>query len=745
MVENNYINEQLLKRIESEQNVKRTQIKAVLQLIEDGGTVPFIARYRKEVTGGLDEEQIRAIYQEWDYGQKLADRKQDIMRLIEEKGKLTAELKAEIINSNKLSELEDIYRPYKEKKKTRATDAKRRGLEPLADYLLSFPTEGDVEAEASKYITTEITEELEKEGLVVKDVAEALQGAKDIIAEVVSDDARYRKWIRGFYERKAVLSSSVKDEKLDEKKVYEMYYEYEEPISEIKHHRVLAINRGENDKVLKVAIKEDIDKVLNFLNRHIITTDGSITEVIVKEAIEDGYKRLIKNSIEREIRADLKEKAENQAIHVFAENLKNYLLTPPMKGKVVLGVDPAYRTGCKLAVVDTTGKVLEIGVIYPNQKNKDEEVKPERIEKSKNTIKDLIKKYNVEIIAIGNGTASRETESFIAETLKESDKPVEYIIVNEAGASIYSASDLAREEFPDFEVEQRSAVSIARRLQDPLSELVKIDPKSIGVGQYQYDVTQSKLTESLDFVVSSAVNAVGVNINSASVSLLQRVAGLNVRNAKSIVEYRDENGEFTNREEIKSVKGFGPKTLEQSLGFLRIPDGNEKLDMTGIHPESYPQADKILNKLGFTKNDIGTDGLVEAINALTKDNKKALIKQLEIGEYTFNDILDDLSAPLRDPRDNFDKPILRKDALHLEDLLPGMELQGTVRNVVDFGVFVDCGVKEDGLVHISKIKKGYIKHPLDVLSVGQIVKVWVVSVDVPKGRLELTMIDPTKE
>lgn len=742
MVENNYINEQLLKRIQAEQNVKIAQIKAVLQLIEEGGTVPFIARYRKEATGGLDEEQIRAIYQEWDYGQKLIERKQDIMRLIEEKGKLTEELKTEIINANKLSELEDIYRPYKEKKKTRATDAKRKGLEPLAEFLLSFPLEGNVEEEAAKYITKEITEELEKEGLVVKDVNEALQGARDIIAEIVSDDARYRKWIRGFFERKAVISSTVKDASLDEKKVYEMYYEYEEPIADIKHHRVLALNRGENDKVLRVSLKEDVDKVLNFLNRHIITVEGSISEEQIKAAIEDGYKRLIRNSIEREIRADLKEKAENQAIHVFSENLKNYLLTPPMKGKVVLGIDPAYRTGCKMAVVDATGKVLDIGVMYPHQKSKEENVPIERVQQAKAIMKDLITKYGVKIIAIGNGTASRETEALVAEFIKELDEKVDYIIVNEAGASIYSASDLAREEFPDFEVEQRSAVSIARRLQDPLSELVKIDPKSIGVGQYQYDVTQSKLTESLDFVVSSAVNAVGVNINSASVSLLQRVSGLNARSAKSIVEYRDENGEFNNREEIKNIKGLGPKTLEQSLGFLRIPNGNEKLDMTGIHPESYAHAEKILEKLGFTKNDIGSEALVEAIKNV---NRKDLLKELEIGEYTFNDILDDLIAPLRDPRDKFDKPVLRQDALHLEDLIPGMELQGTVRNVVDFGVFVDCGVKEDGLVHISKIKKGYIKHPLDVLSVGEIVKVWVVSVDVNKGRLELTMIDPTKK
>lgn len=741
MLENNYINEKLLKKIETEQNVKVKQIKAVLQLIEEGGTVPFIARYRKEATGGLDEEQIRTIYQEWEYGQKLAERKQDIMRLIEEKGKLTPELKESIISASKLSELEDIYRPYKEKKKTRATTAKKKGLEPLAEYLLSFPLEGDVEAEARKYVTTEITEELEKEKLVVKDEADALQGAMDIIAEMVSDDARFRKWIRGFFERNALICSEIKDDAVDEKKVYEMYYHYEEPISEIKHHRVLAMNRGESEKVLRVYISEDVEKILNFLNVRIIKNEESITAEYVRKAVEDAYKRLIKPSIEREVRADLKEKAEDQAIHVFSENLRNYLLTPPIKGVVVLGVDPAYRTGCKLAVVDETGKVLEKGVIYPHQKSIEETVSQERYEKSKETVLNLINKHNVKVIAIGNGTASRETEAFIADTLKGVDG-VEYVIVNEAGASVYSASELAREEFPDFEVEERSAVSIARRLQDPLSELVKIDPKSIGVGQYQYDVSQAKLTESLNFVVESAVNSVGVNINNASVPLLQRVSGLNLRSAKQIVKYRDEHGQFNNREEIANIKGIGPKTIEQAIGFLRIPDGEEKLDITAIHPESYPVANAILEKLGFTKDAIGTDELVEAIK---NADRKKLREGLDIGEYTFNDILDAFVAPLRDPRDELPKPILRKDVLNLEDLTPGMELQGTVRNVIDFGVFVDCGVKEDGLVHISKISKNYIKHPLDVLSVGDIVTVWVVSVDVHKGRLELTMINPNEQ
>lgn len=739
MVENNYINEHLLKKISEEQNVKVAQIQAVLKLIEEGGTVPFIARYRKEATGGLDEEQIRAIYQEWDYGQKLAERKEAVMRLIEEKGKLTEEIKNEIIKAQKLTEVEDIYRPYKEKKKTRATEAKRKGLEPLAEYLLSFPTEGDVLEEAKKYITTEVTEELEKEKLIVKDEAEALQGAKDIIAEMVSDEPRYRKWIRNFYERYANISSTVRDESLDEKRVYEMYYNYSEPVSTIKHHRVLALNRGETEKVLRVGIEEDIERVLRFLNRNTITNTNSITTVYVQEAIEDSYKRLIKPSVEREIRAELKEKAEDQAIKVFMENLKNYLLTPPMKGKVVLGVDPAYRTGCKLAVVDETGKVLDKGVIFPNQTRKNAEVSEESFDRSAKTVLDLIDKYEIEVIAIGNGTASRETEAFVAETLKLTDKEVHYIIVNEAGASVYSASDLAREEFPDFQVEERSAVSIARRLQDPLAELVKIDPKSIGVGQYQYDVTQSKLNESLDFVVSSAVNKVGVNINSASVPLLQRVSGLNARFAKLIVNFRNENGSFVNREELKNIKGIGPKTLEQAYGFLRIPDGNEKLDMTGIHPESYEIAEKILERLSFTKDDIGSE---ELITAIKKADRRELREGLDVGEYTFDDILDAFVAPLRDPRDSFDKPILRSDVLKLEDLKPGMELQGTVRNVVDFGAFVDCGVKEDGLVHLSRMSKEYIRRPQDKVSVGQIVKVWVVSVEPMKGRVELSMIPP---
>ncbi len=752
MEENNYINEALLAKISKEQNVKVVQINAVLGLIEQGATVPFIARYRKEVTGNLDEEQIRAIYQEWEYGQKLAARKEDVMRLIEEKGKLTEEIKQAIIVATKLSEIEDIYRPFKEKKKTRATDAKKKGLDPLAEYLLSFPTEGNVEEEASKYVTNldgkteEEIEAMKKEGLIVKNVQEALQGAKDIIAEMVSDEPRYRTWIRNNFINFGKMKSEVKDESLDEKHVYEMYYNYEEPIKTIKLHRILALNRAEAEKVIKVSIVENRDFVIMYIEKDKIGDENmkSLTAPYVQEACEDAYDRLIKPAIVREIRADLKDKAEDQAIHIFGENLRNYLLQAPMKGKTVLGVDPAYRTGCKLCVVDDTGKVLEKSVMYPHQKQKGEVVPPGRYENAINIFLDLVERYNVEVVAIGNGTASRETEAFVAEQLKRVSRPVKYIIVNEAGASVYSASDLAREEFPDYSVEERSAVSIARRLQDPLSELVKIEPKAIGVGQYQHDVTQSKLTESLDFVVETAVNQVGVNINTASVSLLQYVAGLNAGAAKKIVAYRDANGRFVTREDIK-VKGVGPKALEQAIGFLRIVDGTEPLDMTAIHPESYEVAKAILTKLGFTTSDLGKAELVEKVKALTDEDKKALITELNVGEYTLNDILDAFVSPLRDPRDEIEAPVLRSDVLHLEDLKPGMELQGTVRNVVDFGAFVDCGVKDDGLVHISKMSKGYIKHPLDAVSVGQIVKVWVLDVDLKKSRLQLTMIDPNEK
>ena len=743
-MENNYVEDILLGKISRELNIRVGQIRAVLKLIEEGSTVPFIARYRKEVTGNLDEEQIRAIYQEWEYGQKLYERKEAILKAIEQKGKLTDEIREAILNSNKLSEIEDIYRPFKEKKKTRATDAKNKGLEPLAEYLLAFALDANPEVEALKYVTPEEerTEEAKKEGKIVKNVNEALQGAEDIIAEIVSDEPKYRQFLRQNFEESASIKTEVKDAELDEKAVYEMYYNYEEPIKQIKLHRVLAINRGENEKVLKVTIVENYDLIMNYFYNEIIKENDSPCTPYVKLAIEDAYKRLIKPSIDREIRSDLKDKAENQAILIFGENLRNYLLQQPIKGKVVLGVDPAYRTGCKLAVVSETGKFLDKDVMYPHQKNPGEKVPQGRIDNAKYLLKFLIKTYGVELVTIGNGTASRETESFVSETLKEyeseSGKQVKYIIVNEAGASVYSASDLARDEFPDFSVEERSAVSIARRIQDPLAELVKIEPKAIGVGQYQHDVTQSKLTESLNFVVETAVNKVGVNVNTASVSLLKYVAGLNAGTAKKLVAYRDENGPYKTRKELK-IKGVGDKALEQAIGFLRILEGDEPLDITPIHPESYEVARKILEKLGFTTADLGSKGLQEAVNNV---DRAALVKELEVGEYTLNDILDAFVAPQRDPRETVDAPILRSDVLHLEDLKPGMELQGTVRNVVDFGAFVDCGVKDDGLVHVSKMSSGYIKHPLDAVSVGQIVKVWVLEVDLKKHRLQLTMIDP---
>lgn len=743
-MENNYVEDILLGKISRELSIRVGQIRAVLKLIEEGSTVPFIARYRKEVTGNLDEEQIRAIYQEWEYGQKLYERKEAIMKAIEQKGKLTDELKEAILNSNKLSEIEDIYRPFKEKKKTRATDAKNKGLEPLALYLLEFALDADPILEASKYVTPEElrTEEAKKEGKIVKNEAEALQGAQDIIAEMVSDEPKHRTFLRKNFEETAKIKSDVKDAEGDEKSVYEMYYDYEEPIKQIKLHRVLALNRGENEKILKVAIVENYDFIMTYFMNEIIKNPDSPTVPYVKLAVEDAYKRLIKPAIDREIRSDLKEKAENQAIMIFGENLRNYLLQPPMKGKVVLGVDPAYRTGCKMAVVDATGKFLDKDVMYPHQKNKGEKVPEGRIDNAKYLMKFFLKQYNVEVVTIGNGTASRETESFVSETLKEYEnetgKAVKYIIVNEAGASVYSASDLAREEFPDFSVEERSAVSIARRLQDPLAELVKIEPKAIGVGQYQHDVTQAKLADSLNLVVETAVNKVGVNVNTASVSLLKYVAGLNAGTAKKLVAYRDENGPFKTRDELK-IKGVGQKALEQAIGFLRILEGNEPLDVTPIHPESYETARSILAKLGFSTQDLGTDALKEAVNNV---DRKALIDELSVGEYTLNDILDAFIAPARDPREEIDAPILRSDVLHLEDLKPGMELQGTVRNVVDFGAFVDCGVKDDGLVHISKMSNGYIKHPLEAVSVGQIVKVWVLDVDLKKHRLQLTMIDP---
>lgn len=715
--------ETILKMIATEQALSFKSVKNVISLLEDGNTVPFIARYRKEQTGALDEVQIRNIMERWNYIQNLEQRKIEVVRLIEEQGKLTPELKQQIEGSLKLQEVEDLYRPYKQKRRTKATVAKEKGLEPLAEWILTFPTTGSLEAKAKEFLS---------EDLEVMTVEDALSGAKDIIAEVISDDADGRKWIRSETFKSSVIESSVKDAEKDEKNVYEMYYNYSEPVHKIVPHRVLALNRGEKEEILKTSLKPNVDRILSYLNRKWIKNTVAITAHLVVEAIEDGYKRLIQPSIEREIRSELTEKAEEQAIHIFSENLRKLLLQPPLKGKVVLGVDPAYRTGCKLAVVDETGKVLKIDVVYPHPPS----AKPKE---AKEKVEAILKQYKVEVVAIGNGTASRETEQFIADILKEQEGPIFYLIVNEAGASVYSASDIAREEFPDFQVEERSAVSIARRLQDPLAELVKIDPKSVGVGQYQHDVSQKRLNESLTFVVETTVNQVGVNVNTASASLLQYVAGLSKSVANNIVKKRDEEGKFSKREQLKKIPRLGAKTYEQAIGFLRVIDGTNPLDRTGIHPESYPEVKRLLSNLGYTINELGSE---ELKSTLSKANIKEIAAELEIGELTLKDIIDALMSPERDPRDDLPTPLLKKDVLKLEDLKAGMELQGTVRNVVDFGAFVDIGVKQDGLVHISKLKRGFVKHPLDVVSVGDVVTVWVDSVDVKKGRVALTMLSP---
>jgi protein Tex len=715
----------LLKQIANEQSLLLKQVISVIDLLEDGNTVPFIARYRKEATGALDEVQIRDISERWQYIQNLEQRKEEVVRIIHEQGKLTEELHKQIIKATKLQEVEDLYRPYKQKKRTRATIAKEKGLEPLAEWLMSFPLSGNIEEKAQEFLSEE------KE---VVNTEEAISGAKDIIAEWISDDADSRKWVRQETFKNASIETNVKDKEKDEKKIYEMYYQYEEPVSKIVPHRVLALNRGEKEDILKVLVKPQIEVILNFLTKKWVKDFRAISVKQVTEAVEDSYKRLIQPSIEREIRNELTEKAEGQAIHIFSENLRNLLLQPPLKGKIVLGVDPAYRTGCKLAVVDDTGKVLEIGVVYPHPP-------VSKLEAAKQKTLKLIHDYDVEMVAIGNGTASRETEQFIAELLKEVKKEVYYLIVNEAGASVYSASDIAREEFPDFQVEERSAVSIARRLQDPLAELVKIDPKSVGVGQYQHDVSQKKLSDSLTFVVETAVNQVGVNVNTASPSLLQYVAGLSKTVANNIVKKREEEGKFIKREQLKKIPRLGAKTYEQAIGFLRVIDGKEPLDRTGIHPENYNVVKELLKKYGFTTKDLGTEKLR---NALQSIDLPSVAKELSIGDLTLKDIIDALVRPERDPRDELPTPLLKKDVLQLEDLKPGLELQGTVRNVVDFGAFVDIGVKQDGLVHISKLTKRFVKHPLDIVSVGDIVTVWVDSVDKQKGRVSLTMLPPNE-
>ena len=714
----------IIRDLAKELKVNTKQIETVLELLGEN-TVPFIARYRKELTGGLDEEQIREIHKAYDYQKQLFERKEDVIRLIDEKGLLTDELKEAILKAEKLVDIEDLYRPFKEKKKTKATEAIRKGLEPLANLILTFPLEDCLAEEAKKFLNEEVLT-----------VEEAIEGAQHIISEKVSDDPVYRKWIRSFTESNGLLVAKLKKNADDAKGVYEMYYDYQEPLRRIKLFRVLALNRAEKEKILTVKIDLDETRIIAYLERQFIQKETALHHILLA-AIEDGYKRLIKPSIEREIRAILSEKAETQAIHIFSENLRSLLLQPPMKGKRVLGIDPAYRTGCKLAVVDEYGKHLAIDVIYPHQKYPGEQISEARIEAAHKQVIDFLTKYEIDIVAIGNGTASRETESFVIETFKRLKGSYFYVIVNEAGASVYSASDLAKKEFPHLQVEERSAVSIARRLQDPLSELVKIDPQSIGVGQYQHDVTQSKLTESLDFVVETVVNQVGVNVNTASPSLLSYVAGLSKSVAQNIVNYREESGAYTNRKTLLKVPKLGAKSYEQAIGFLRILEGENPLDKTSIHPESYSLTESILALANTDASAIGTDLLKLKLSQLSVEE---VANTLNAGIPTVQDIFTALIAPLRDPRDDIEAPILKSDILKLEDLKVGMELQGTVRNVVDFGVFVDCGVKDDGLVHISQLSKGFVKHPLDVVSVGDIVKVWVKDIDLKRSRLQLTMV-----
>ncbi|MGV6973299.1 Tex family protein [Bacillus halotolerans] len=712
----------LKQQIAKEIGLSQKHVESVIRLLEDGNTVPFIARYRKEQTGSMDEVQIQTISERWQYIQNLNQRKEEVIRLIAEQDKLTDELKRKIDQSVKLQEVEDLYRPYKQKRKTKATVAKSKGLEPLADYIMTLPQDDRLAETADQYISEE------KEVFTRE---EAIEGAKHIIAEQISDEPNFRKWIRQETFKKGTIKSAAgKSADTDEKNVYEMYYEYEEPIAKVVPHRVLAMNRGEKEDILKVSIEPPADHIKAYLEKQIIKNRSTSVKEILQETIEDSYKRLIQPAIEREIRKELSEKADEQAIHIFSENLRKLLLQPPMKGKTVLGVDPAFRTGCKLAVSDETGKVLKIDVIYPHAPVK-------KTKEAHEKVKAILEEYQVEMVAIGNGTASRETEQFIVNVLKDTPRDIYYVIVNEAGASVYSASELAREEFPELQVEERSAVSIARRLQDPLAELVKIDPKSVGVGQYQHDVSQKRLNESLRFVVETVVNQVGVNVNTASAALLQYVAGLSKSVAGNIVKKREELGKFSNRKELKDIPRLGAKTYEQCIGFLRVQEGTEPLDRTGIHPESYKETKTLLKKLGVSTEQIGTAELKDKINKLELSETA---KELGIGEITLKDICEQLTRPERDPRDEVPKPLLKTDVLQLEDLKEGMELQGTVRNVVDFGAFVDIGVKQDGLVHISKLSNQFVKHPLDVVSVGDIVTVWVDGVDVQKGRVSLSMV-----
>ncbi len=715
------MNTQIINEIATNLNIKNNQIEAVLKLLEEGSTIPFIARYRKEATGALDEEQIRSINEVYEYQVNLLKRKEDVIRLIDEKGLLTDEIRDNIMKCSKLVEVEDIYRPYKEKKKTKATEAIKNGLEPLAKIIMSFKP-NNINKIAENYLNDN-----------VKTIEDAITGAKYIIAEWISDNAYYRKYIRNNMKNNGVIKTSIKKNAIDENKIYEMYYDYEERIKYIKPHRVLAINRGEKEDILNVDIKIDDEYIISFLESKIIKNNDVESAEIVKDAIKDSLKRLIIPSIEREVRSELKEIAEDGATELFGKNLENLLLTPPMKDIKVLGFDPAFRTGCKLAVVSPTSSVLNISVIYPHEPHN-------KWEESKKVLKDIFKKYDIDVVAIGNGTASRESEKLVAETINEyKDKKIKYIIVSEAGASVYSASELAIKEFPDLTVEKRSAISIARRLQDPLSELVKIDSKSIGVGQYQHDVNEKKLDESLDFVVSKCVNNVGVNINTASNSILKYISGLTKTTIDKIIKYREDHGKIKSRDELIKNKILTPKAYEQSIGFMRVIDGDNIMDITPIHPESYNLANNLLNSLGFSINDIGSKDLSNKLDSL---NIEKTASELSTDKYTIEDIIKALKQPNRDFRDDFEKPILKSDILKLEDLKEGMQLQGTVRNVVDFGAFIDIGLHEDGLAHISKLTDKYIKHPMEVVSVGDIVTCYVDKIYFDKGKVSLSLLNP---
>ena len=717
------MNDFIIKEIASELDVKVNQVEIVLKLLEDGNTIPFIARYRKEATGALDEEKIRKIDEVYQYQVNLSKRKEDVIRLIDEKGLLTDELRDSIMKCSKLVEVEDLYRPFKEKKKTKATDAIKNGLEPLAKEIMAFPVKGDINEMAKKYINEN-----------VKNVDDAIQGAKYIIAEWISDDAKIRKSIRDNTYNYGVIKSKIKKNAKDDNRVYDMYYDYEERVKYIKPHRILALNRGENEGVLSVSIDNDTDRVIEYINKRVIKNDKSFVVDVVKSAIEDSYKRLIEPSIEREIRSSLTLVGEEAAINNFGKNLEALLLTPPMKDRIVLAFDPGYVNGCKIAVIDPTGKYLDSTVVKPFLKGNNAD---KLMEQSVAVVLNLVNKYKVDIIAIGNGTASRESEKMIADMIKKYNLSCKYVIVSEAGASIYSASPIAIEEFPDLAVEKRSAVSIGRRLQDPLAELVKIPPEGIGVGLYQHDVSSKKLKDNLDFVVSKAVNSVGVNVNTASPSLLKYVSGINKRVSDKLIDYREKVGRINSRKEIQSV--LSDKVYEQAIGFLRITDGDNVLDSTGIHPESYDVAINLLNSIGMTLSDVGSEKLINKLEEIDTEKYKDL---LNTDIYTLEDVIECLKKPNRDPRDEMPQPILKSDVLELKDLSVGMKLQGTVRNVVDFGAFVDIGLHEDGLVHISKITNKYIKHPSEVLSVGDIIDCYVEEIKLDKNKVSLTMIKP---